>query len=152
MAGVSFRHIHYIDVNGDPAGPRGAQDCEKAGVVSAFFSHGLADDQAVSGREVCWAGGWATFSLTKIPAVLQGWMGSCVPQQERRRKQKIGKSQVMRAPFSGENTLFRCFSLYHLERQLIREGVPELEGLSFILALSLRDTWPRSSCLLSLRL
>lgn len=72
LAGLSFRYIHCIDVNGDPAGPRGAQGCEKVGRVSACFSHSLADDQAVSGREVCWAEGWATFSLTKIPAVLQG--------------------------------------------------------------------------------
>lgn len=48
LAGLSFRYIHCIDVNGDPAGPRGAQGCEKVGRVSACFSHSLADDQAVS--------------------------------------------------------------------------------------------------------
>lgn len=75
LAGLSFRYIHYIDVHGGPAGPRGAQGCAKAGGVSACFSHGLVDDQAVSERELCWAGVWATFSLTKIPAVLQsGWV------------------------------------------------------------------------------
>ena len=91
MAGVSFRHIHYVDVNGDPAGPRGAQDCEKAGVVSAFFSHGLADDQAVSGREVCWAGGWATFSFTKITAVLQGgWVLVFLSRREGESRKLVG--------------------------------------------------------------
>ena len=76
LAGLSFRYIHYIDVHGDPAGPRGAQGCEKAGGVSACFSHGLADDQAVSGREVCWAG--HLFPL-QDPCRPAKWMGSFVP-------------------------------------------------------------------------